>query len=316
MRVLVTGGAGFLGMHLCRALRARGDEVTVYEHLPTALPWGLERLAGVGEVVDGDILDGALLEKVLGERRIQKIIHCAAIVGVAQSVGIEHKVAAVNILGALNVFEAVRKSPAIETCVNISSEEVYGEFTADPIPEESPCAPVSPYGISKYTAERYGDYYRRKFGCGIVSLRTSWVYGPGLPRNRVPRDFILSILKEGRISEPQGGEQKLDFTYIDDFVQGVLLACERSPRFGVYNIASGTGHTLAELAGMLQALCPGTRVDLGAGLMPFDAERRVTLPQKGALDISRAAQDLGYAPRFPAAKGVAAYLDYLRDNEY
>src|ERR1022692_4438650 len=146
MRFLITGGAGFLGVHICLALKAKGHDVTVYDHLPSIKGWGLERVREVADVVNGDILDSDHLEQTLREREIQKVIHCAAIVGTAQSVGSEQKVASVNILGTLNLFEAARKLPLIEHCLNISSEEVYGPFNSDPIPESSPCEPVSPYG--------------------------------------------------------------------------------------------------------------------------------------------------------------------------
>lgn len=315
VRVLITGGAGFLGTHLALALCNRGDEVVVYEDLGKANQWGLQQLRDKVKIVNGNILDAENLGIVAQQFRPEKILHLAAIVGAAQSLGIEKQVAEVNVLGAINALNVAKDIDSVDTYLEVTSEEVYGQFASEPANEDHPARPVTPYGITKYASEAFTAYYSEFYGLNAVSVRTSWVYGPGLPRERIPRSLIRQALSNKSIFLPFGGDHRIDYVFVEDFVRGVLLVLDRQPTpHQVYNIASGTAYSVAEVARFIQEIIPGTNVEIGPGLLRPDGIHEA--PQKGALDISRACSDLGYRPEHDLPGGLRRYAEYLADHEY
>ena len=188
MRVLVTGGGGFLGAAAARALIARGDTAIAFDTQLTQLAE-----AGPGERsvrIVGDITDMANVAQAMAVHKPDAVLHCAAIVGVLSSLGSPINVVRVNVEGSLNVFEAMRLC-GIRRCIHMSSEEAYGPFRADKIDETHPLDPVLPYGICKVAVEQFGRTYHALHGLEIINLRTSWVYGPGLPRDRIPKNLSM-----------------------------------------------------------------------------------------------------------------------------
>ena len=187
MRVLITGGGGFLGAAVARALVARGDTAIAFDtqlaSLATAGPD--ERLIRV----PGDVTDMANVAHAVKAHRPDAVVHGAAIVGVLSSLGSPINVIRVNVEGSLNVFEAMRLG-GVRRCIHISSEEAYGAFKADRIDETHALDPVLPYGICKAAVEQLGRSYGDLHGLEVINLRTSWVYGPGLPRNRIPKNLV------------------------------------------------------------------------------------------------------------------------------
>jgi len=296
MSVLVTGGTGFLGGHLCRALRDRGTPVVALDRPGAADP-------GDGVTyVPGDVTDGAALRDVMREHRVTRVVHAASIVGVAASAGDPGPALRVNILGAVAVFEAAAEL-GVARVVDISSEEYYGDFAEDPIREDAPSAPVSPYGISKAAVERMGGYYARTRGLPYAAVRLCWVYGPGFPRARLPQPWLEDV-RAGRASVlPQGGDQRIDFTYVDDAVRGVLAALDAGHlAHAAYNVATGRGVTLTDLAAEIHTLWPSWHADIGPG--PLELSPGVNAARKGALCIDRATTDLGYRPEVSLAEGL------------
>lgn len=294
MSVLVTGGAGFLGGHLCRALAARGTEVVALDR-PASADLGVT-------YVSGDVTDGAALRSVIRSHGVTRIVHAASIVGVAASAGDPGPALRVNILGAAAVFEAAAAA-GVERVVDISSEEYYGDFTEDPIPEDAPSAPVSPYGISKAAVERLGGYYARTRGLPYVAVRLCWVYGPGFPRARLPQPWLEDV-RAGRNSVLEsGGDQRIDFTYVDDAVRGVVsvLSAGRLAH-AAYNIATGRGVSLTDLATEIHTLWPSWQAKIGPG--PLELAPGVPAARKGALSINRATTELGYHPEISLAEGL------------
>ncbi|MBI4573921.1 MAG: SDR family NAD(P)-dependent oxidoreductase [candidate division NC10 bacterium] len=309
-RVLVTGGAGWLGAAVVRRLAARGDQVVVLDNLQAGAPANLEGLGANVRLIPGDITDLSGLLLVIKEHRVQRIVHAAAIVSVISSLGAPSHVTRVNIEGTLNVLEAMRLFE-VERTVHISSEETYGDFRYEPIDEEHPLAPTAPYGITKVASEHLGRFYRAQHKTDFINVRTSWVYGPGFPRLRIPRTLIEAALEKRPLHLPQGGDARIDHTYLDDCVAGILLALDHPTHpFDVYNVGSGQSWSTAELVAMVRELIPGADLSVGPGPHRFSDE--MVAPKKGALDITRARTVLGYRPRYDLRQGLEANIAWYR----
>ena len=224
-RILVTGGSGFIGANVARALSARGDQVAVFDITRPA------RLDGIANLtfVQGEITEWPQLMATVQAHRPDAIVHCAAVVGVTNSLASPIGTFRVNVDGSLNVFEAMRLF-GVKRAINLSSEETYGVFERDTIDETHPNRPIAPYGISKVAAERLACDYVARYGLEIVHIRTCWVYGPGLPRPRAPKIFVDAAVRGERLHLPGGGDFRVDHVYIDDCVAGIIktLGCSRS----------------------------------------------------------------------------------------
>jgi UDP-glucose 4-epimerase len=308
-RILVTGAAGFIGAEVVAALAARGDVVT-------ALDLGLSpRLAALVERHDVafrpcEISEWPLLLHAFERARPEAVVHCAAVVGVVNAAAAPLATLRVNVEGMLGVLEAMRLF-GVRRMVNLSSEEIYGPFDAVCITEEHPCRPVWPYGISKHAAEQLARDHARAHGAEIVHVRTSWVYGPGLPRPRVPKTMVDAAVEGRALHLPTGADFRVDHTYIEDAVQGILLCLDkRTHRFDAYHIASGTAPSLADIAAILRELVPGADIQVGPGEYSFVPGLQPV--RKGALDVTRARQELGYLPRFDIRAGLAATIGARR----
>ncbi len=306
MRILVTGGGGFLGAAVSKALIARGDTAIAFDtHFPNTDGAAAERQLRV----QGDITDMAALAQTVLAHKPGAVIHCAAIVGVLSSIGSPNNIVRINVEGSINVFEAMRIG-GIRRCIHISSEEAYGAFRADRIDETHPLEPVLPYGICKATVEQLGRTYRDLHGLEVINLRTSWVYGPALPRDRIPRNLVMAALQGRPLHIPNGADTAIDHTWVDDWVEAVLAALDHDKHsYDVYNVSSGQACTVTELAQIVSELVPGAQLSVGPGV--YRHGNQIELVKKGALDISRAATELGWKPKHDMRSGLAAYVAAL-----
>jgi len=312
-RILVTGGSGFIGSSVVRALAERGDEVMAVDVSQTAAVSDL--LATYPKSVSfapGDLTEWAQIVHAIKSFKPAAMVHCAAIVGVVNSVSAPIATMRVNIEGSLNLFEAMRLF-AVPRLVHISSEEIYGPFDSDVIDESHPARPLKPYGISKYAVERLADDYARSYGLEILHVRTCWVYGPRLPRPRVPKILIDAIVEGRPCHLDKGADFRVDHVYIEDCVDGIVKVLDhREHRFDAYNIATGVAPSLGEIVEVLKALAPGADLSVAPGNYEF--AKGLAPVKKGALDITRARYELGYAPRHDIRSGLAAYLEWRRHN--
>jgi nucleoside-diphosphate-sugar epimerase len=169
-RVLVTGGSGFIGAGVARALVDRGDEVVVFDIARSARHDGVAGIA----IAQGEITEWPQLMAVMQVHKPDAIVHCAAVVGVTNSLASPIGTFRVNVEGGLNLFEAMRLS-GVKRAIHLSSEETYGVFERDMIDETHPNRPVAPYGISKFAVERLAADYVARYGLEIVHIRTCWV---------------------------------------------------------------------------------------------------------------------------------------------
>ena len=308
LRILITGGRGFLGVHLARALRKAGHRVVLLDTPQAGNP---ESVGGSADNITADICDYGAVLSAVSDLRPDAIIHAAAIVGGILSIAQPAATVRVNLEGTVHVLEAM-KACAVPRALLISSEEVYGSFKYDPVDEEHPMQPSTPYGITKEAAERYANYYRLRDGVQMIHARTSWVYGQGMPRSmRFETKLILDALKTGKASASCGADHRIDYTHVDDFVDGIQRLIE-APRlnYHAYNLATGRAIRLDELASMLASYIPGSRISVGGGLMEFAPG--FPAPLKGALSIERIRKEVGYEPRVPVEVGMRRYVEELR----
>ena len=213
--------------------------------------------------------------------------------------------------GAINLFEAMRLG-GVKRVVHISTEETYGDFQAALIDEDHPQKPTSVYGITKLAVEHYGRVFSRDHGLDCINARTCWVYGPDLPRLRMPRTFIEAALRGEAFHQPDGASLAVDQVYITDTVAGIILALDKEQhRFDSYNIATGAAPTIADTADAVNRAIPGARITVGDN-GPYRHGGTVLSAAKGALDISRAAAELGYQPRYDIDRGIAATIAATR----
>ncbi len=301
-KILVTGASGWLGIAIVKALLARGDRVVALDlrSSPASLRLA-SRNPGLA-LAEADLGEWSQVVDIFRAHEPTAIVHTAAIVGVAPAADIPIKTLRVNTEGSINLFEAMRHH-GVRRVVHISTEETYGDFTAPVITEDHPQKPTSIYGLTKLAAEHYGRVYADRHGLECINVRTCWVYGPDLPRARVPKVFIDAALDGVPYHLKTGGDLAVDQVYIDDTVAGVLLALDkRDHRFDAYHIATGQSPTIDDAARFVRELVPGADISTAPGLY-LHGDRYPTA-RKGALDISRAREELGYRPQYDLRAGL------------
>lgn len=263
--VVVTGGAGFIGSHTVDRLMETGHRVVVLDNFSTGKRANLARWADhpALHVVVCDVVHGiatALAPITKSHGPVQRIIHLAAQVSVVHSVANPLVDMSINYGGTLHVLEYARAHD-VKKVVLASSAAVYGDATQLPVAEETPCKPVSPYGIDKYASELALDYYANVHGVPTTSLRFFNVYGPRQDPSS-PYSGVISIFTDrARAGRPLtifgDGSQTRDFVYVGDVVRGILAAAQDGNSRLVANVGTGSEVTVLELAKNIVELCGG-----------------------------------------------------------
>jgi len=257
-KFLVTGGAGFIGSHLCEALRARGDEVRALDDLSTGKR---ENLAADIELIEGDVADQATVQRAVDG--IDGCFHLAAIASVERGVNDWLGTHRANLTGAISVLDAMRRTRV--PVVYASSAAVYGDAATVPIAETTLCRPLSAYGADKYGCELHARVASHVHGIPTVGLRFFNVYGPRQdprsPYSGVISIFCERIARGAPIDIYGDGGQTRDFVYVADVV-AALLAAMRSGSVDapVFNVCTGSATSVLELARVIAELA-GTRLD-------------------------------------------------------
>ena len=304
MRALVTGGGGFIGSNLARALAERGDDVRVLDNFSTGNRANLADLTGEVEIVEGELRS---YERVhAATRGVEVVFHQGALPSVPRSVQDPLTTSAVNVEGTLNLLLAARDE-GIRRVVFASSSSVYGNSNELPRVETQNPDPISPYGVSKLAAERYCVSFARVYPLETVALRYFNVFGPNQdPTSQyaavVPR-FITAIADGRPVPIYGDGEQKRDFTYVANVVEANLLAAEAADVNGkVLNVATARATTVNELADAIGAL-------LG---LPVDRElfpERTGDVRDSWADVARARELLGWDARIGLDDGLRLAAD-------
>lgn len=312
-KILVTGASGWLGSAIVEALLKRGDAVIATDIAVSPAIAALAAHQPQLATAIADLGEWHQVMRLFETHRPDAVIHAAAIVGVVQAADIPIKAQRVNVEGSINLFEAMRLG-GVKRVIHISTEETYGDFRAPVIDEDHPQTPLSVYGLTKLAAEHYGRVYSREHGLECINVRTCWVYGPHLPRLRMPRTFVEAALRGEPFHQADGGTFAVDQVYIDDTVAGALLALDKPKHtYDAYNIATGVSPTLRDTAEAVNRAVPGARITVGDN-GPYHHGGRILSALKGALDISRARTELGYAPRYDLQSGIEATIVATRER--
>jgi UDP-glucose 4-epimerase len=306
MKVLVTGGAGFIGSHVVDAFLAAGHEVVVVDNLASG------RLANVNpqaRFYQVDIRDAALAE-VFERERPEVVDHHAAQMDVRKSVADPLYDADVNVRGTINLLECARRYEARKVVYISTGGAVYGEPEYLPCDEAHPVNPVCQYGVSKHVGEHYLYVYQQLYGLDYAVLRYPNVYGPRQdPHGEagVVAIFTGQMLAGQPVTINGSGEQERDFVYVSDCAQANLLAAANG-RTGIYNLGCGAGTSVNLLFSQLQ------------NIIGYSREPRFGPPKPGEtfkiyLDSRRAQAELGWSPTVGLADGLHRTVDYFRERE-
>jgi UDP-glucose 4-epimerase len=308
-KIVITGGAGFIGSALARALVARGDDVSVLDNFSSGKRENLQDLAGSLTVVEGDILDAGLLDRVFAGAEV--VFHEAAIPSVPRSLAAPVASHNANATGTLSVLEAARRCQ-VRRVVYAGSSSAYGEPPSLPVVETMAPAPLSPYAVSKLAGEHYCRVYARVFGVQAVILRYFNVFGPRQDPNSqyaavIPR-FITAAL-DGLAPTVYGdGEQSRDFCFIDNVVAANLRAADAEGASGkVFNIACGSGTSLNRVLALLGEA-------LGRPVSARHEPGRAGDVRHSLADISQAKAVLGYTAAVDFPTGLQRTLAWFRQG--
>ena len=300
MKILVTGGAGFIGSNIVEHFHTT-DDVVVLDSLRS----GFERnLAGFrATFIRGSVTDKSMVEKAA--QGVDYIFHLAALVSVPESVENPNETVDINVHGTLNVLDAAR-THGVKKVVISSSAAIYGDNPTVPKVESMIPEPKSPYAITKLDAEYYAKMYTSEFATPVVCLRYFNVFGPRQnPKSQyaaaVPI-FIDRAIRNQDITIYGDGEQTRDFVYVEDVVAANVLAA-RSDATGVYNIACGGRITIKDLAGSIIALTKSSSRIIHAGERAGDVKH-------SQADISRATA-IGFRPKYTLEAGLKPTIEYL-----
>jgi len=305
MKVLVTGGAGFIGSHLVDRLVQEGHEVVVVDNLSTGKRRNLNRVARFYKL---DIQSWRL-ERVFRNERPNIIMHLAAQMDVRKSVADPIFDAQINVLGMLNVLQQAVRHGVRKMVFSSSGGAIYGEQEIYPAPESHVMRPLSPYGISKLCGEQYLSYYQRVSGLQMVNLRYSNVYGPRQDPDGeagVVAIFIQKLLNNEQAIVNGNGRQTRDFIYVEDVVEANLAVMGQEVQ-GTYNVGTGEETSINDLLRILISHTNSACKEVHGPAMSGEQARSV-------IDSSKIHQELSWEPKVELREGLKRTVEYFRER--
>ena len=319
--VLVTGGTGFLGAHICRVLAERGDRVIQADLKPSEanppLAWLLEPVRGGITFLRLDTENITGLIRACQHHGVESMIHASAITDLDLLVKEPAYSARSIIGGALNVMETARLL-GIPRVIYISSIAVYSAVEYEPMDEDhtvlrSDQRPaLASYTSAKLSCESLGLCYWGFHQLDFVAVRLSAVYGLGMNYPMYIKPMVEESLNGKAVRFSSGGDMIRDYTYISDVVSGIIQALDhpRSFRYRIFNLSSGEAPVRAsELARVVRATLPEAQIEIGPGMTAIEEAQ---VKSRGRLSIERARREFGYAPRYSLSEGVRAYVEEFR----
>lgn len=312
MNFLVTGGAGFIGSHVCERLLLKGHAVWTFDDLnpfysPALKQANIRRLQALGgrfEFVQGDLTDVAAVNEVMSRARFDQIIHLAARAGVRPSLAEPALYQRVNVEGTVNLLEAARKN-GVKKITIASSSSVYGVNARVPFSESDPIfSAISPYAASKLACEALGHVYHHVYGMDVVMLRFFTVYGPCQRPDLAIHKFAKLITAGQPIPVFGDGSTARDYTYVTDTVDGVMACTEQEFGFEIFNLGESQTVSLAYLIELLEKALGRKAVIDRQPLQPGD------VPITYA-NIDKARARLGYAPKVKIEQGIPLFVEWF-----
>ena len=315
MNFLVTGGAGFIGSHVCEHLLDIGHGVWAFDdlnnfydpQLKRANLCNLEARGGSFRFVHGDISEAGGLKKLLNTVRFDQVIHLAARAGVRPSLEEPALYQRVNVEGTVNLLEAARQN-GVQKMTIASSSSVYGVNSKVPFSETDPiCSAISPYAASKLACEALGHVYHHVYGLDIAMLRFFTVYGPRQRPDLAIHKFARLIDGGKPIPVFGDGSTARDYTYVTDILGGIIATTRKEFGFEIFNLGESQTVTLRRLIELLEDALGKKAVIERLPSQPGD------VPLTCA-DISKAREKLGYHPLVKIEQGIPLFVDWLRRN--
>ncbi len=314
MRILITGGAGFIGSRLSKHLLERGSEVLVIDNLndyydPAIKENNIKTLSHFDtfKFFKGDIRSVQDMDMIFSTHKIEMVIHLAAQAGVRPSIQDPKLYYDVNVMGTLNILETMRKY-GCRKMVFGSSSSVYGNNKTTPFSEKHPVDnPISPYAATKKSGELLCYNYHHLYNFDIFCLRFFSVYGPGQRPEMAIAKFTDAIFNDKDIPMYGDGSSERDYTYVDDIVQGIMASMKKLRGYDIFNLGESSTISLKNLIHLIEKNCGK---DAHINKLPMQAgDVSITYA-----DISKAKEKLSYHPTTDIQTGVANYVKWYRET--
>jgi UDP-glucose 4-epimerase len=306
MKILVTGGAGFIGSHIVDGMLDEGHQVSVVDNLSTGREENLNRRASFTRA---DIREAEQVERLFRDGRFDVLCHHAAQMDVRRSVADPVEDASINLLGFLTLMEACLRHGVRRVIFASSGGAIYGEQDFFPADENHPTRPISPYGVAKLATEQYLFYYGSVHGIESIALRYANVYGPR--QNPQGEAGVVAIFTHRMLRGEQplingDGKQTRDYVYVQDVVRANLLGL-KFPGSGVFNVGTGRETDVNTLFRQL-------RLHTGSTCKEIHGEAKKGEQLRSVLDAGAIARALSWKPDVPLEEGLRRTVDFFRDE--
>lgn len=313
-KIFINGGAGLIGSVVAKKLIAMGHKVIIYDqfityispfknHIKNPIDLRFENLKEKLIFERGDTTNISYSNKIIKQHNPDYILHLAATpLADLSNKHVEEAVASI-FNGTINILEIAKDLTVLKKFVYVSSSMIYGDFKNIPCPETHPKSPKEIYGGAKYAGEIMTEVFSKKFNIPYTVVRPSAVYGPYDVNRRVSQIFVENALIGKELVLDGGGSINLDFTYVDDIADGLILAMFNEKANGeAFNITFGRGYSLLEFVKILKSIIPSLKYKVNEAKDNFR-------PMRGALSIEKAKKVLGYSPKFSLEEGLRHYVE-------
>ena len=308
MKILVTGGAGFIGSRVSdRLIEETGDEITVMDNLSTGFEYNVNPKA---KFIKADITDFDKTGKIFAEEKPDIVYHFAAQIDVRKSVANPLFDAQTNIMATLNLIKLSNDFKIKKFIFSSTGGAIYGDTDERPTKESHPEWPLSPYGIAKLATDKFLNYYHEVFGLKYISLRYGNVYGPR--QNPHGEAGVVAIFLNKMLNGEQpvingDGKQTRDYVYVDDVVQSNLLALEHIGKVGIYNVGTSIETSVNELFGEINK-------NFGGKFKEVHGPAKLGEQKTSCLSYEKIKRDLGFAPETSFGEGIKKTYEWFKET--